>query len=384
MQRTTDPSLGNVAPPVGQSKLFQPLSLGHLTLANRILIAPMCQYSAQDGNANDWHLMHYGSLAASGAGLLVLEATAVSAIGRISDADLGLYSDENQLALGRLLSSVRRFSSMPVAIQIAHAGRKASSDVPWRGAAQIAPDASRGWMAEAPSAIPHAPGDVAPASMSQEDLARVREEFVATAQRADALGFDGIEIHMAHGYLLHEFLSPLSNGRDDEYGGALENRLRFPLEVFAAVRKAVSADKPVWVRISATDWAEGGWDIEGSVELVSRLGELGCAAAHVSSGGLSTAQQIPVQPGYQVGFAETIKQATGIPTIAVGLITEPNQAEHIVASGQADAVAIGRAALFNPRWPWHAAASLGAQVDAPKQYWRSQPREYRDLFRTEA
>lgn len=363
------------------SALFQTMALAGLTLRNRVLIAPMCQYSADDGNANDWHLMHYGNLAVSGAGLLILEATAVSAIGRITAADLGLYSDSNQAALGRLLGSLRRFSSIPVAIQLAHAGRKASSHVPWHGAAQIPPNEPRGWQAEAPSADAHADGEAVPTAMSKVDMAKVRDQFVAAARRADELGFDGIEVHMAHGYLLHEFLSPLSNERSDEYGGSLDNRMRFPLELFAAVREAVSPGKPVWVRISATDWAEGGWGISDSVALSQRLKDLGCAAIHVSTGGLSTAQRIPVTPGYQVEFAKTIKQATGMTTIAVGLVTEAQQAETIVATGHADAVAIGRAALYDPRWPWHAAATLGAQVEAPQPYWKSQPREFAELFR---
>jgi 2,4-dienoyl-CoA reductase-like NADH-dependent reductase (Old Yellow Enzyme family) len=280
MQRTTDPSLtpaSNTTP----SQLFQPLTLSQLTLPNRIVIAPMCQYSAQEGNANDWHLMHYGSLAVSGAGMLVLEATAVSAVGRITDADLGIYSDDNQQALGRLMGSLRKLSAIPVAIQLAHAGRKASSHLPWEGAAQIAPDAPRGWVAQAPSAIAHAAGEVPPAEMTPAELAEVKDAFVAAAKAADALGIDGIEIHMAHGYLLHEFLSPLSNTRSDAYGGSLENRLRYPLEVFAAVRAAVPAAKPVWVRISASDWAPGGWDIDGSIALAQGLKALGCSAIHV-------------------------------------------------------------------------------------------------------
>jgi len=270
MQRTTDPSLtpaSNATP----SQLFQPLTLSQLTLPNRIVIPPMCQYSAQEGNANDWHLMHYGSLAVSGAGMLVLEATAVSAVGRITDKDLGIYSADNQQALGRLMGSLRKLSDIPVAIQLAHAGRKASSHLPWEGAAQIAPDAPRGWVAQAPSAIAHAAGEVPPAEMSPAELAEVKDAFVAAAKAADALGIDGIEIHMAHGYLLHEFLSPLSNTRSDTYGGSLENRLRYPLEVFAAVRAAVPAAKPVWVRISASDWAPGGWDIDGSIALAQGL-----------------------------------------------------------------------------------------------------------------
>jgi 2,4-dienoyl-CoA reductase-like NADH-dependent reductase (Old Yellow Enzyme family) len=361
-------------------QLFTPLQLGPLQLANRIVVAPMCQYSADEGSATDWHMLHLGHLALSGAGLLIVEATAVSAAGRISPTDLGLYSDANESALARVLAAIRAHAPIPVALQLAHAGRKASSRAPWDGGSQIAPDAPGGWVAEAPSAVPHAEGEHAPAALDRAGMDRVREDFAQAAQRAARLGIDGIEIHLAHGYLLHQFLSPLANFRDDAYGGSPANRMRFPLEVFDAVRAAFPADRPVWVRVSATDWVEGGWDLPDAIALSHELKKRGCAAIHVSSGGVSPRQKIPVGPGYQVHLAEAIKAATGLPTIAVGLITDAQQAEAIVAGGRADAVALARAMLYDPRWPWHAAAQLGAQVTAPKQYWRSQPREYKDLF----
>ncbi|MBI0537893.1 NADH:flavin oxidoreductase/NADH oxidase [Roseomonas sp. KE2513] len=362
------------------SRLFEPLQLGGLRLANRIVIAPMCQYSAQEGMAGDWHMIHLGHLALSGAGLMILEATAVSPEGRISPADLGLYSDADEEALGRVLRALRANSSMPVAVQLSHAGRKASSRAPWEGGAQIPPDAPGGWKTEAPSALPHSPEEDVPVALDRAGLDRVRGDFVRAAERAARLGLEGIEIHGAHGYLLHQFLSPLANERTDEYGGSLENRMRFPIEVFEAVRAAFPAERPVWMRISATDWVSGGWDVEGTIALSQALKARGCAAIHVTTGGVSPRQAITLGPGYQVPFARQVKEAVGLPTMAVGLITEPEQAESIIAQGDADAVSLARAMLYDPRWPWHAAARLGATVSAPKQYWRSQPREYKDLF----
>ncbi|CUH61594.1 NADH:flavin oxidoreductase/NADH oxidase [Thalassobacter stenotrophicus] len=363
------------------SLLFQTLNIGTLPLANRIIIAPMCQYSAVDGNAQDWHLMHLGHLALSGAGLMIIEATAVSPEGRITPGDLGLYSDDNETALARVVVAIRTSSDMPLAIQLAHAGRKASSRAPWEGGGQILPDAAQGWKGEAPSALPHAPGEDTPTALDAEGLERVKDAFVQTAKRSVRLGFQGIELHMAHGYLLHQFLSPLSNERTDDYGGSQRARMRFPLEVFDAVKAAVPDDMPVWVRVSATDWVPGGWDLDSTVALAQALKERGCAAIHVSTGGVSPKQQIPVGPGFQVPFAARIKAETGLPTIAVGLITEPEQAEKILQDGDADAIALARSMLYNPRWPWHAAAALGAQVEAPEQYWRSQPREFATLFK---
>ena len=364
------------------SKLFTPLQLGSLRLDNRIVIAPMCQYSAEAGSATDWHVMHLGQLAMSGAGLLIIEATAVSAEARITPRDLGLYSDENEAALARVLKAVRSCSDMPVAIQLGHAGRKASSHVPWEGGSQIRPSEPGGWQGVAPSALPHADSEHPPHALDPDGLERVCNDFIAAAERAARLGLQGIEIHMAHGYLLHEFLSPLSNRRTDEYGGLLENRMRFPLRVLKAVRDAFPADRPVWLRLSASDWVEGGWDIGQSIELSRRAEALGAAAVHVSSGGVSPAQKIALEPGYQVEFARQIKAEVKVPVIAVGLITEAAQAEQIIDRGDADAVALARGMLFNPRWPWHAAVELGAQVSAPPQYWRSTPYGVRELFRS--
>jgi 2,4-dienoyl-CoA reductase-like NADH-dependent reductase (Old Yellow Enzyme family) len=360
------------------SQLFSPVSLGRLQLPNRIVIAPMCQYSAENGEATDWHLLHYGNLALSGAGMLILEATAVEPIGRISPADLGLWSEPTEDALGRVLRAVRRYSRMPVAIQLAHAGRKASTQVPWNGGGQVV-TGEGGWPTVAPSAVAFAAADTTPQPLDAAGLARIEQAFVDAARRARRLGVDAIEIHAAHGYLLHQFLSPLANLRTDQYGGTLENRLRFPLAVFAAVRAAVP-ELSVGIRISATDWVEGGWDVEQSVVFALALRELGCDFIHVSSGGLSPAQKITLGPGYQVPLAERIRRESGLPTMAVGLITEAEQAEAIIAEGRADMVALARGILFDPRWPWHAAARLGAQVEAPPQYWRSLPHGQSALF----
>ncbi len=366
------------------STLFSPCTIGPLTLPNRIVIPPMCQYSAQDGLAGDWHLMHLGNLALSGAGLLIIEATAVEPCGRISPADLGLWSDGCEAALGRVLGFVRQHSNIRVAVQLAHAGRKGSCGLPWKGGAAIPASEPGGWQTVAPSPVPYDPADEPPLALDEAGLLRIREAFVAAAVRAARLGVDCVELHSAHGYLLHEFLSPLANQRADAYGGSLENRMRLPLEVFRAMRAVLPAHIPLGVRISATDWVPkemNGWDEDQSVAFSRELGRLGAAYIHVSSGGLSPEQKIPVGPGYQVPLARRIKAETGLPVIAVGLVTLARQAEDIVASGQADLVALGRAMLYNPRWPWHAAAELGAQVAAPPQYLRCQPHGLRDLFR---
>lgn len=362
------------------SRLFSPLALGALTLSNRIVVSPMCQYSAEDGCATDWHLMHLGSLALSGAGLLILEASAVTARGRITWADLGLYDDATEAALAKTLAAVRRVSTMPLGIQLAHAGRKASTQRPWDGGHAIAPEAEHGWRTLGVSEQPFNEGAPAPEAASLADIDNVVAAFAAAAVRSARLGLDCIEIHAAHGYLLHQFLSPLTNDRRDEYGGSLENRMRLTLRVFDAVRAAVPATMPVGVRISATDWVDGGWDLEQSLELAKILDARGCAFIDVSSGGLDRHQKIPVEAGYQVPFATAIKQAVAMPVIAVGLITDPLHAEQILADGQADAVALARGLLYDPRWPWHAAAALGATVPAPPQYLRSQPREFKSLL----
>jgi 2,4-dienoyl-CoA reductase-like NADH-dependent reductase (Old Yellow Enzyme family) len=362
------------------SALFTPFRVGALELRNRIVIAPMCQYSAVDGCMTDWHVIHLGHLALSGAALLTIEATAVLPEARITYADVGLWNDATEAAIARTLESIRRWSDIPIAIQLAHAGRKASTEVPWKGGAQVPPDHPNGWQTFAPSAIPFEAGQQPPVALDRDDLTRVREAFAAAAQRAARLGVDAVQLHCAHGYLLHEFLSPLSNRRDDEYGGSPENRMRFPLEVFDAVRAAFPADLAVSMRVSGTDWADGGWDIDQTIAFARALEARGCAAMHVSSGGLTPAQQIPVGPSYQVPLARAVKRATRMPVIAVGLITEFEQAEAVVGTGDADLIALARTILYNPRWPWHAAAHFGAQVKAPDQYLRSQPRQYPDLF----
>jgi len=362
------------------SALFSPIAIRDLKLANRIVVSPMCQYSADDGAATDWHMMHLGSMAMSGAGLLIIEATAVEPEGRITAGDLGLWDDRTEAALKPVIAAIRKHTDIKIAMQIAHAGRKASSQLPWHGGQLLAPK-NGGWRPSAPSAVPQKDGEAAPIALDRSGMDRIKVAFAATARRAEALGLDAIEVHNAHGYLLHEFLSPLSNQRTDEYGGSLENRMRFPLEVFEAVRAAFPAAKPVGLRLSATDWVDGGWDLEQSIGFAKELKARGVDWIDASSGGISPAQKIPVGPGYQVHLAEAIKAATGVTTIAVGLIDDTEQAETIIATGQADLVALARGVLFDPRWGWHAAAKLGAQVSAPPQYWRAIPHgAQKDLF----
>ncbi|MDT9597513.1 NADH:flavin oxidoreductase/NADH oxidase [Sphingosinicella rhizophila] len=362
------------------AKLFTLFRVGELDLDNRIVIAPMCQYSAVAGCMTDWHVIHLGHLALSGAALLTIEATAVLPEGRISHGDVGLYSDETEAAMDRVLASVRRWSDMPIAIQLGHAGRKASTELPWRGGRQVDPADEHGWQTVSASTLPFMERENAPLALDREGLDRVRSAFADSAMRAARLGIDAVQIHGAHGYLLHQFLSPLSNRRDDEYGGSLENRMRFPLEIFDLVRAAFPAEKPVTMRVSGTDWAEGGWDIEQTIAFANALESRGCSAIHVSSGGLTPAQKIAVGPGYQVPLASAVKAATKMPVVAVGLITEFEQAENILQAGQADLIALARGILYDPRWPWHAAAHFGASIKAPSQYLRSQPSRYRDLF----
>ena len=362
--------------------LFTPLRVRNLQLANRIVIAPMCQYSADRGCMSDWHLIHLGHLALCGAALLTIEATAVLPEARITYGDVGLWDDQTESAMGRTVERIRRWSTMPIAVQLAHAGRKASSEVPWKGGHQLAATDPNGWQTVAPSALPFAAGQAPPSALDRDGLRTVRDAFAAAARRAGRIGLDAVQIHAAHGYLLHQLLSPLANHRTDEYGGSLENRLRFALEVFAAVREAFPADRPVTVRVSASDWLENGWDLQQTIALAGRLQELGCDAIHVSSGGLHPAQRIPVGPGYQVPLARAIKAAVRIPVVAVGLITGYEQAETIVATGDADLIALARTILYDPRWPWHAAAHLGAHVRAPSQYLRCEPTRLRGLFET--
>lgn len=367
--------------------LLSPARLRGVTLRNRIVVPPMCQYSAEDGLAGDYHLVHYGRFALGGAGLVILEATAVVPEGRITHGDLGLWSDAHGEALARTARFLKD-QGAAAGLQLAHAGRKASMQRPWFGNGPLGPDdLARGdapWPVVGPSAVPVDEGWLVPGELDAAAMAALVRAFEAAATRADRAGFDVIELHCAHGYLLHSFLSPLSNRRTDAYGGSLENRMRFPLEVFDAVRDAVPAGKPVWARVSATDWVEEGWEVEQTVAFAEALKARGAAAIHVSTGGVSPKQKIVLGPGYQVPFAERVRAATDLPTIAVGLITEPRQAEQILAEGKADAISLARAMLYDPRWPWHAAAELGARVRAPKQYWRSQPREYKDLFKDAA
>jgi 2,4-dienoyl-CoA reductase-like NADH-dependent reductase (Old Yellow Enzyme family) len=361
------------------SALFSPIQLRDLKLKNRIMVAPMCQYSAVNGEANDWHFTHINTLSLSGAAMFCVEATHVEAIGRITPGCLGLWNDATEAALRPIIASVRKHSKIAIAMQLAHAGRKGSSHVPWDGGQQI-PIQQGGWQTEGASAVPHKEGELAPLALDATGLARVRAAFVAAAKRAERLGLDALEVHSAHGYLLHQFLSPISNKRTDQYGGSLQNRMRYPLEVFDAVREAFPANKPVGVKLSATDWVEGGWDLPQTIEYVKELKTRGVDWIDASSGGVSPLQKIPLAPGYQVPFAQAIKQATGVTTMAVGLITEAKQAEDIVASGKADMVALARGMLYDPRWGWHAAAELGGQVEAPPQYWRSQPSTQKALF----
>lgn len=364
------------------SALFSEFTLttprGPLTLANRGVVAPMCQYSCDNGLASDWHLIHWGSLLNSGASLLILEATAVTARGRITPHCLGLWDDATAAALADKLQRARHQAPpVPVAIQLAHAGRKASSEVPWRGGMLIN-DQPPGWWPEAPSALPHLDNESAPEAMSAQALAEVRDAFVQAARRAQDMGIDAIELHGAHGYLLHQFLSPLANQRNDAYGGSFDNRIRFPMEVFQAVREVFHG--AVGMRLSATDWVEGGWTPEETADLSLRLKQSGASFVHISSAGVSPKQKIAIGPEYQVPFARMVKQKTGLPTIAVGLITDPHQANDILARGDADLVAMARAFLYNPRWMWQAAAALQGQVQASPQYWRCLPREAQSIF----
>lgn len=355
-----------------RSRLFSAYALRDLQLPNRIVISPMGQYSAEEGGyAGQWHLMHLGHLAMSGAGLLITEATAVEPNGRISKHDLGLWSDRHAEALAPVLDFCRRHGGARLGMQLYHAGRKGSVSVAWEGQRPISPEQG-GWTIYNPSPIAY-PGRAMPEALDEAGIRRVVAAFAAAAQRADRIGIELIELHGAHGYLMHSFLSPFANQRDDRYGGSRENRMRFVLEVFDAVRAVWPERKPLGMRISATDWAPGGWDIEDSVELAAAMRRRGCDFITASSGGATPEQTLKVHPGYQVPFAERIRRESGIPTMAVGLITEPQQAEDILAADQADLIALARGMLFNPRWPWHAALQLQEEVFYPKQYERAHP-----------
>jgi len=349
--------------------LFTPLTLRNVTFRNRIACSPMCQYSSVDGFANDWHLVHLGSRAVGGAGLVIMEATAVDGRGRISPADQGIWKDDHVEFLSRIARFLRE-QGAAAGIQLAHAGRKASTRPPWEGGTPI-PPREGGWEPVAPSAVAFRPEDPPPQELSKAGIGAIVEAFAAATTRALHAGFQVVEIHGAHGYLIHEFLSPLCNRRTDEYGGTFENRTRLAIEVTEAVRAAWPADLPLFLRISATDWAEGGWDIADSVELARRVRGLGVDLIDCSSGGAVPHQTIPLAPGYQAPFAERIRREAGLATGAVGLITTAQQADEIVRSERADMVLLGRAFLRDPYFPLHAARDLGVEMKPPLQYARA-------------
>jgi 2,4-dienoyl-CoA reductase-like NADH-dependent reductase (Old Yellow Enzyme family) len=354
------------------SRLFAPIEIGGMTISNRIVVAPMCQYSADDGSATDWHLQHWMALGMSGAGMVTVEATGVERRGRITHGCLGIYSDDNEVTIGRGIAAARRVAPAGTrfGIQLAHAGRKASTQRPWEGGGPLTADEDP-WLTIAPSAIPYADKWHVPKAMDHHDIRHLTDAFVAAAKRAERAGFDYVEIHGAHGYLLHEFLSPLSNRREDEYGGPLENRMRLIVDIARALRDALPVRMMVGARLSVSDWVEGGFAPDEAVEVARALKAEGVAYVCCSSGGNSPHQKIPAGPGYQVHFAEQVRREAGIVTRAVGLIDDPLQAEAIVAEGKADLVALARAMLADPRWPWRAAAMLGAKFHPPVQYHRS-------------
>jgi 2,4-dienoyl-CoA reductase-like NADH-dependent reductase (Old Yellow Enzyme family) len=353
--------------------LFDPIVFRGLTLPHRVMVSPMCQYSCADGFATDWHLVHLGSRAVGGAALVMTEATAVTAEGRISPADLGIYRDEHVEDLARIVRFIRSQGSV-AAIQLAHAGRKGSTARPWEGLRGVPPD-DGGWRPVGPTEEAFAPDYPIPTALSIADIAAIVEAFAAAARRALAAGFDVAEVHAAHGYLIHEFLSPLSNTRRDEYGGSFDHRIRLCLEIVRAVRAVWPERLPVFVRISATDWVDGGWDLDQSVALAVRLKALGVDLVDCSSGGAVPAATIQLAPGYQVPFAERIRREAGMATGAVGLITSPAQADEIVATGRADCVLLAREMLRDPYWPLHAAQALGRSMAWPVQYLRAAPRD---------
>lgn len=355
--------------------LFEPLSLGGIALANRIAVSPMCQYSAENGAATDWHLQHLGSLSLSGAGLVIVEQTAVEPAGRITHGCLGLYSDANEAALARIVSFCRRAGSAALGIQLAHAGRKGSARRPWEGGGPLPPGAGA-WTTAAPSAIPFDNSWPAPEALDETGMARIRDAHAAAAKRADRLGFDLVELLGAHGFLLHSFLSPITNRRTDPYGGSLANRMRYPLEVAAALREVWPRRKALGMRITGTDWIDGGITPDEAGIFAGKLRDIGFDYVCVSSGGISPAARPAIGPGYQVPLASAVKKASGIAVQAVGMIVDPQQAEAIVAAGHADCVALARGFLDDPRWVWHSAGALGADAVYPPQYLRARPEHW--------
>ncbi len=352
------------------SALFSPITLRGLTLANRIVVSPMCQYSAVDGSATDWHLMHLGKFAVSGVGLVIIEATHAEARGRITHGCLGLYSDENERQLGRVVEFCRKVGQAKIGMQISHSGRKGSARLPWVGRGESLPADESPWETIAPSAVPHGPGWPAPRELDAAGLDVAKEAHVDATRRAARIGIDLIEVHIAHGYFLHEFLSSLSNKRNDQYGGSLENRMRYPLEVFKAMRAVWPSDRPMGVRHSVTDWAEGGWTPENADAFAAALNALGCDYITATTGGLSVHQKIPIGEGHQVEFARRLRDKTGLPMMAVGMIFNPHHAERIIRDGDADMIALARGVLSDPHWAWRAAAMLDAEAAYPVQYVR--------------
>lgn len=352
------------------TKLFSRLRIGNVELANRITVSPMCQYTATDGIANDWHLSHYGAFANSGAALVVVEATAVELAGRITHGDLGLFDDATEASLCRLVQFYKEHGNAKLGIQLAHAGRKGSAKKPWEGGSALSEE-EQPWQTFAPSAIALAQNWHVPAEMHEGDLERIRDAHVAAARRAVNAGFDMIEVHAAHGYLLHQFLSPLSNHRTDGYGGTFEERMRFPLAVISAVRQALPDDFPLGIRITGTDWIDHGLEVGDAVQFASQLRDIGVNFVCVTGGGIVPNVSPKIGPAYQTGFAETVRRETGILTRAVGLIATPALAESVISSGQADFVALGRPFLVNPHWGWYAAQELGSEIVRPRQYLRA-------------
>lgn len=363
------------------SALFSPATVRELQLPNRISVAPMCQYNAKDGSMHDWHLMHLGQFAISGAGLVMTEKTDVEPEGRIGPYCVGLYSDENEAAMKRVVDFCRLYGHAKLGVQLGHAGRKSSVLPPWQKR-RILGIKDGGWHPVAPSPIRIFDDGPPPRELTREDIAGIIRKFVSAVQRAERIGFDLVELHGAHGYLVHQFLSPISNQRTDEYGGSLENRMRFPLELFAAIRAAWPQHKPMIVKVSAVDWCEGGWTMAETVEYCGRLRDLGCDFVVVSSGGIVWTEKIPTAPGFQVPFGVEIRKKTGMPVSAVGLISDPQHAEQIVASGQAEFVSLARAMLWDPRWVWHAADVLNVETEYPNQYSRARPQLVHDTFAT--
>lgn len=357
------------------SMLFTPVAIGRMELANRVTIAAMCQYSAVDGSMTDWHMQHLANLSLSGASMMLIEATGMVPEGRITHWCTGLYSDANEASMKRVVDFVRTISPMRIGLQLNHAGRKASAHRPWEGRGALGPD-ERPWTTVAPSAIPLAPDWPTPVALERASMDRIKAAYIASVVRAARIGLDFLELHSTHGYLLSEFLSPLSNRRDDAYGGSLENRMRFPLEIFSALRSAWPREKPIGAKISGTDFAPSGWTVEDAVVYARELKRLGCDYVTVSGGGLKLDAKIPVGPGYQVPYAQRVRRDTGITTGSVGLIAGAEQAQEIVASGKADFVSLARGMLYDPRWPWHAAQALGGEVHYPPQYARAHPKAW--------